>query len=254
MNVSVAGGGDASARQTLQWQTVGPHVPVESEHGILDMLMPNKKKERGMIRDAGDRHKKISKNCKQVGMHLTQALSLRRQYMRHLNPRLGMKELGLGRDYDILRSATLFEAAVETYVRHCNIQFLTEAQQKASVPKGTKTPPTPDFMLLEPTLLSTSPQNQPTQIHWIEAKMFYGASSITNGSRCAAGQILATAEKYVRLYGAGAMVFMFGCGKEMAEWLLQRGVVALDAHPLDLRRVEKHQRSWCANKSGLILP
>jgi len=253
---------ESAGKQTLQWQTIHPPVPIQSEERIVKTLIRWKEKERGMMRNAGDRYKEVARKCKQVGMHLSQALSLRRQHMHHLNPNLRMTALGLGKDEDIRQSAALFESAVESYMNQCSISFLTEAQQKAALPQGTKSPPTPDFMLLEPTLLSTmtplhhgqTPTVNEFVVHWVEAKMFYGASSIANDSESAVGRILATSEKYVNLYGTGAMVFMYGCGKELAEWLLQRGVVALDAHPLDLRRVKQHQRTWCANKSGMILP
>lgn len=253
----------AGKQPTLQWQTTHPRVPMEIEKKLLSTLVKWKEKERGMILNAGDRYKTIRKKCKQVGsISLSQALSLRRQQMKHLNPNLRMTALGLGQEQDIRKSAELFEKAVERYMRQCNLTFVTEAQQRASLPKGGKSPPTPDFVLMEPTVLSSMVAVQASQkpimeqhtIKWVEAKMYYGASCLAFDSESAVGTILGTAERYVNLYGTGAMVFMYGCGQEMAQWLLQRGVVALDAHPLDLRNVEKHQRTWCANKSGIILP
>lgn len=215
-----------------------------------------------MMRNAGDRYKEIAAKCRHVNMRLEQALSMRRQHMHHLNPYKRMTSLGLGKEEDIRESAALFEACVESYMRKCRVKFLTEQEQKASLPSGVPHQPSPDFMLLEPTLLSTciplynnqKPQVNEYVIHWVEVKMFYGASSLAMNSKSAVGNILEKAQKYVGLYGTGAMVFMYGCGKEMAEWLLERGVVALDAHPLDVRQVESHQRTWCANKSGMILP
>ena len=253
----------SACKQTLHWHTIHPHVPIQYEKKLLKILIRSKAKERGMIRNAGDRYKEIATKSTQVGMQLSQALSLRRQHMQHLNPGTRMRSLGLGKEVDINRSAALFESSVRAYMKQCSIRFLTESQQKAKLARGSNTsPPTPDFKLLEPTLLTTTILLQPNQkpqgrefvIHWVEAKMFYGASTIAKGSKSAVGRILSTAEKYVNAYGTGAMVFMYGCGKELAEWLLELGVVALDAHPLDLRPVEKHQRTWCSNKSGLILP
>jgi hypothetical protein len=179
-----------------------------------------------------------------------------------MNPGLRMRTLGLGNEEDIRQSAALFETSVESYMTQCNVPFLTEKHQKQRLPKGVPSPATPDFLLLEPTLLSTIMPSYPGQepetseyvIHWVEAKMFYGASTIARDSESAVGRLLATSEKYCKLYGTGAMVFMYGCGKELAQWLLQLGVVALDAHPLDLRQVKNHQRTWCANENGLILP
>ena len=84
--------------------------------------------------------------------------------------------------------------------------------------------------------------------------MFYGASTIANDNKSAVGRILSTATRYTEKYGTGAMVFMQGCGEKLAQGLLELGVVALDAHPVDLQPVERHQRTWCANENGLILP
>lgn len=214
-----------------------------------------------MIKSAGNRYKEIARKCKKP-MQLPQALSLRQQHIQHMNPGFRMRTLGLGNEEDIRQSADLFETSVESYMMQCNVPFLTEKHQKQRLPKGVPTPATPDFLLLEPTLLSTIMPSYPGQepepseyvIHWVEAKMFYGASTIARDSESAVGRLLATSEKYCKLYGTGAMVFMYGCGKELAQWLLQLGVVALDAHPLDLQQVKKHQRTWCANANGLILP
>ena len=252
----------ANTTAILQWQTRHSHVPIQSEERIVNILIKWKNRERGMMRNAGNRYQEIERACRQVHMQLSQALSLRRQHMKHLNPHLGMTALGLGKEEDIRKSAALFESAVESYLNQCNITFLTEIQQKALLPKGAKHPPSPDFMLGQPTLLSTcTPVQHGRQnvvkdfvIYWVEVKMFYAASTLAVNSKSAVGCILAKASKYVSLYGTGAMVFMYGCGKEMADMLLEVGVVALDAHPLDVRNVEAHQQTWCANKSGMILP
>lgn len=211
-----------------------------------------------------ERYKEISAKCQEVDMQLSQALSLRRQYIKHLNPKTQMTALGLGKSTDIRISAAKFESVVADYLRKCGVEFLSERQQKRSIPKGQPHPPSPDFMFPAPTLLhsavprqnddSKPPQVQEIVIHWLEVKMFYGASCIAVDSASAVGTVLATAQKYVNLYGGGAMVFMYGCGEKMAELLWERGVLALDASPLDVSRVEKHQRTWCANKNGLILP
>ena len=93
----------------------------------------------------------------------------------------------------------------------------------------------------------------PIPIFWIEAKMFYGASTVPHSTPNAVGCILPKARDYVSLYGSGAMVFMYGCGKELARQLREVGVVALDGRGLDLTRVERQQRRWCADGWGNIL-
>ena len=92
-----------------------------------------------------------------------------------------------------------------------------------------------------------------TQIHWIEAKMCYGASTIPTNTPNAVGAILPKMKEYVSLYGTGAIVFMYGCGDVLATQLLELGVVALDGRGLDVRIVEEFQRGWCADSRGTIL-
>ena len=83
-------------------------------------------------------------------------------------------------------------------------------------------------------------------------KMFYGASSIPKNTPNAIGCVIPKMESYVSLYGTGAIVFMYGCGSQLAAQLLEVGVIALDGRCLDLSRVEKHQKKWCG-KLGEIL-
>ena len=87
--------------------------------------------------------------------------------------------------------------------------------------------------------------------------MFYGASSIEPDNRSAVGCLLETVRKYVRVYGPGAMVFMHGYGDRLAESLLEEGVLCVDCgdgRVIDLEAVEEHQRTWCADRHGNILP
>ena len=94
-------------------------------------------------------------------------------------------------------------------------------------------------------------------INWIEAKMYYGASSIPHGSRGAVGTVLATGSKYVDAYGPGAFLFMMGCGDRLASDLAKIGVAVLDCNnngQISLNDVRAHQRTWCGNDKGHILP
>ena len=93
-------------------------------------------------------------------------------------------------------------------------------------------------------------------IHWIEAKMFYGASSIPHGSKGAVGTVLARAQKYVDNFGEGAIIFMMGCGDKLAAELNDIGVSVLDCsgNTVSLDSVHDHQRMWCADEKGRILP
>ena len=161
-------------------------------------------------------------------------------------------------------------------------QSITPTMKRSGI--VVKQPPTPDFMILighsvllsytniissgtttpyynSSTTLSSSSSDEksvpssscPIAIHWIEVKMFYGASTIPSGTSNAVGCILPKVKQYVALYGTGAIVFMYGCGVTLAEQLLNAGVVALDGRCLDLDRVEKHQKRWCADSWGNIL-
>eukprot|EP00978_Attheya_sp_CCMP212_P023528 scaffold72368_cov61-Attheya_sp.AAC.1 len=274
----------------LVWQSPKISVPVEAEEALLPVLLHWKgSSERGMMANQPQfRLPKIRKACRDVNppMDLIQALSLRRHHMKLLNPYTSMTALGLGNPNDIKEAAELFEHSVANYLTACNISFKTEHDQKKahiSTPyqKGKKTqskgfvpqPPTPDFLLSTParlekqlivqTTTSTKRKDQPpkvmetlasVQVNWIEAKMFFGASTIPDGTTNAVGAILKTASKYRSLYGPGAFCFSYGCGEQLEERLRELDIVVLDAHPLDLTPVETHQRRWCGDTNGLILP
>ena len=122
---------------------------------------------------------------------------------------------------------------------------------------GTSSEARKPLLLLE-SVLTYIPLTFPT-LAGIEAKMFYGASTIPSDGKSAVGTLLATAQKYVRFHGPGAMVFMQGFGDRLADQLLELGVLPLDCSAtasttVSLQQVEQHQRTWCANTDGIILP
>lgn len=112
----------------------------------------------------------------------------------------------------------------------------------------------------------------------IEIKMFYGAGTIPPDNKSAVGNILTTARKYVRVHGPGAMVFLYGFSDQLGQQLEELGVIPLDCNhyylhdyyknndkpdhdgidpyegAINLEAVIAHQRSWCANRDGEILP
>ena len=126
------------------------------------------------------------------------------------------------------------------------------------------------------------------KVCWIDAKMFYGASTIRHDDKSAVGCLLSTARKYNAVFGPGAFVFMLGYGDQLARELEQEGAMALDCssgsgsssssggrgrggHDDDddednddednddddrvlLQPVQDHQRTWCADKHGHIWP
>jgi hypothetical protein len=242
----------------LHW---GPpyNIPsVEAEEALLPLLLQYGEKERGMMyKQHYPRIKAIQNACKQHKIHLDQALSMRRTHMMLLNPNIpDISRLGLGQLQDIRQSADLFEEAVASYLRRNGIRFYTENEQKSMARrKGQRLPPTPDFLLQESIILkSSSSSSSPQRIHWIEAKMFYAASTIPDGSKNAVGCLLQTARRYVETHGPGAFVFSFGYGARIKSVLEAEGVFVLDSKPLNLKQMREHQRSWCANNRGQILP
>jgi hypothetical protein len=93
-------------------------------------------------------------------------------------------------------------------------------------------------------------------IHWCDAKMMYGSSTIPQNNKCAVGKILRTAQKYVKWFGPGALCFMHGCGESLAAELAAIGVMALDCssrQAVNIDAVEKHQRTWCGDRNGNIV-
>lgn len=158
------------------------------------------------------------------------------------------------------------EEQKEKFYKRCNSN-----SGRGSNKKILKMPPTPDFLLhstiqiVKTDARRSYNNNKNNQHHsnnskmsfdvnWIDAKMFYGASTIHAGTKNAVGSLLGTAKKYVASYGQGAFVFYNGYGDELEKLLLKEGVMVLDASPLDLRQVTTHQRKWCGNNKGEILP
>eukprot|EP00536_Pseudo-nitzschia_multiseries_P007227 jgi/Psemu1/256064/estExt_Genewise1Plus.C_1670017 len=245
------------------------YISLSQEERMVEfMFKRNGKGERGMMKGKPafllTKYKKL---MRELGMSLPQVLSLRRHHIKRLNPSKSMTQLGLGTFDVINESARLFEVAVEDFLKRCWIDYMTEHEQrqKAKDDEVTLTV-TPDFLLRKPVLLrkvrmkknnrkTTVPPEERT-IHWIEAKMYYGASSIPHGSSGAVGSVLAQAQKYVDHFGEGAFLFMMGCGQQLAADLNGIGVSVLDCsgNTVALDKVHDHQRTWCANEQGQILP
>jgi hypothetical protein len=91
-------------------------------------------------------------------------------------------------------------------------------------------------------------------IHWIEAKHYFGCSTIPMDGKSAVGKLHAVVDKYVAAYGPGAIVLCEGCGEWLAAELESRGALVLDALPLDLSRVQQQMSTWCAGPAGELLP
>lgn len=171
--------------------------------------------------------------------------------------------------------------------------YYNEEYQRAHItahrPPNGPTPCTPDFLLKEPLRIKVfcwdSKKNRrvlrehsvhctlfsktivvhilvfsvvtASRFSGIEAKMFYAASTIPQNNKSAVGCLHRTASKYVRHFGTGAIIFMQGYGDRIGDELLAMGALPLDCSGslnVLLETVEAHQRTWCADQKGNILP
>ncbi|KAL3919763.1 MAG: hypothetical protein SGARI_007122 [Bacillariaceae sp.] len=191
-------------------------------------------RERGML------HRKpsfvVEKFCAEMqriapSMTLPSLCSLRRHHIKlFCGNDMTMTQCGLGNVSDINKSARLFELAISKFLKSQGIQFRTEKQLKKEQQKvHGRVVATPDFSFATPVELkmgnstTTKTSISTTSIHWMEVKMYYGASTIPAGSAGAVSTLMATAQKYVTMFGNGAMVFMQGCGDSLAKDLLNQG-------------------------------
>jgi hypothetical protein len=251
----------------LRWPTsrIVKYVPLQQEKQMVDILMKrNGRKERGMMNRLPE--SVINKiygamNQHAPAMSFDQVCSLRRHHMKLLNPKRSMPQLQLGAEKDISESARLFEQAVEEYIRREQIPFQTEQHGKSQQHRTA----TPDFLFHEhPIILHEVQRDKVVEeeksiIHWMEVKMYYGASTIPqHGCEGVVGKVLVQAEKYVKSFGPGVMVFMMGCGDQLAAELNEIGVAVVDCcvdnAPVNLQHVRHHLKSWCANSKGDIMP
>ena len=184
-------------QKVLWWFSPAHYTPLAVEESMIHVLVRWKKKERGMIRDQPHfRLQQIRKLCRSTGVHLPAALSLRRHHMKRYNPHLSLSQLRLGNQQDIRESAAYFEQAVEETLRQKKIAFWTEGEHKSHIQKNRKDgesfPPTPDFILKNEIRVKKFTKHrgkktvtEENSICWVEAKMFYGASTIEHDNKSA---------------------------------------------------------------------
>ena len=229
-------------------------MPVREEEAMIAEVIRWGEGERGMMKDQPEwRIPRLQEACRRNGMSVIQACSLRRHHLKRLNPFMTMQQLKLGSFDDIREAAEIFENTVAHFLRENHVPYIGEKEQKRRKISAY----TPDFLMREPIELQWRNNNfssQPHKTFWIEAKMFYGASSIPDGEKSAVGNILGTARKYTNAFGPGVMVFSCGCGSRLAGQLRELGVIAVDADSLDLSPLIAHQSKWCGAKNGMILP
>ena len=244
----------------LDWGRCHRPIPIEVEQKLLSLLMQYGKQEHGMFKNQKPhRIRRIKQACYDNGMRLDQALSLRRHHIQVFNPYKPMPRLGLGSDQNIHNAATIFEEVVSKFLSQSGIEFWDEEEQRNQHKERCKQdpkvnmPPTPDFLF--PSSVHILKNGIQSEINWIDAKMFYGASTIEKSNN-AVGSLHKKAKKYVDKFGRGAFIFYNGYGDGLEALLLEENVILLDAFasPVELRCVFEHQQTWCANNDGEILP
>jgi hypothetical protein len=139
----------------LLWNTTAAPVSLELEMELIDVLIPFKRRERGMYCNQPEhRIRKLRRICESKHVNIRVALSLRRHHMKRLNPNLSLAQLQLGTENEVRESARLFEVAVQQFLVRHDIAFYSEEQQKAHIREhrrpGQPFPPTPDFVLQQP--------------------------------------------------------------------------------------------------------
>lgn len=176
----------------LWWHSAAPHVPLAAEEDMVKVILRWGKKERGMLRNQPPfRLREIRAQCQCTGMQIAQVCSLRRHHMSFLNPYKSKEALGLGKLGDIRAAADLFENVIASFLRRKDILYYSEEEQKEQFRQsnpGELLRGTPDFKMKEAVQLkvySVSKQNGNRQriqsertIYWLEAKMFFGASTM----------------------------------------------------------------------------
>ena len=232
-------------------------VQTQSEERMIACLIQYGKNERGMMCSQNRKRINFIKiKCSQYGMNLLAALSLRRHHIKEMNPYLPHSTLGLGSDLNIRAAAEVFERTIQEYLEKHNIPFESELKQKQRLQaENQPMVATPDFWFPLPVTLHLSDTLESVNIHWLEVKMFYGADTIVVDSKSAVGCILPKCQTYKQLYGPGAIVFLQGCGENLAQALGRMDVRALDPDPdVKLTPLWTQMRTWCADSQGNILP
>jgi len=249
---------------SLYWLNNYPIVTNDAESALLLRLLPYGKIERGMMKDHPIyRVQQIAECSNEHDFKLEQALSLRRYHICLLNPNAHSINLGLGSEKEIYGTAKCLKSAVSTYLQKSNVTYAMKDESFEEATRGENMVYTPDFFLTHPVNLAIDqPSNgfssftEQAKINWIEVKMCCGVSIAPSDSTMpySLGNILPTARQLVKMYGPGAFVFAYGCGASLRCPLRDIGVLVLDSNPLDLTEMHCHQKTWCADKEGAILP
>ncbi|CAB9515590.1 expressed unknown protein [Seminavis robusta] len=228
------------------------------------------------------RHRKeeIAAACARHGMTMHQALSLRRTMLRSFKGGMGRvtHSSSMGGAKGQQQAATLFEKAVEAYLRTTTVGyqdvFLTEAELLAEMKAGRRRRgPTPDILFTRPVSINghlvkwvslgrksrstahTVVSQQYLQLHslrpfsshmeliydvQIDAKLFYASAMYAHNSKLPNGKLQAMAQRFNEHFG-GKGAFVFGQGFCVDLKKSVTGALLLDATPLDLTDLNAFQ-------------
>jgi hypothetical protein len=156
---------DTEQPQELWWRCEVDPIPIATEKILVDVLLPNGEREKGMMREKPKSFlKRIKGVCQQHGVDMSTACSLRRHHIKKYNMNKTMSSLRLGPESHINAAAAIFEEVVAEFLRKEQIDFYDEQEQRAFInkklPQGRRYPVTPDFILKQPVLLRTYRQNE----------------------------------------------------------------------------------------------
>eukprot|EP00797_Seminavis_robusta_P032429 Sro725_g193370.1 n/a (222) ;mRNA; r:41508-42380 len=189
------------------------------------------------------RHRKeeIAAACARHGMTMHQALSLRRTMLRSFKGGMGRvtHSSSMGGAKGQQQAATLFEKAVEAYLRTTTVGyqdvFLTEAELLAEMKAGRRRRgPTPDILFTRPVSINGH------LVKWIDAKLFYASAMYAHNSKLPNGKLQAMAQRFNEHFG-GKGAFVFGQGFCVDLKKSVTGALLLDATPLDLTDLNAFQ-------------
>lgn len=253
----------------LCWRQNKTTLTLGKEKTLLRSLLRNKKKECGCLFQQHENNiNKIRHLCETHQVPILTAASLRRHHILK-NHRGKFYLANLGTDQQIREAASLVESTVKLALVDIDgepIPYWNEEEQKANYRNTIKSEldplqgPTPDVLFKKAVTLRLETEDgdiTERTVYWLEIKMFYGAASLPWDSTAGAiGGLQRMAEKYTRLFGTGAVFFWNGCAQELEKKFKHLGVVVLDntCGMVDASTVEAHQRTWCANENGEILP
>ena len=150
------------------------------------------------------RQTEISTMCASLGIHVKQAMGLRRAAYKSATPWKFE-----GNEAKTLAAGEAFEADVQAFLSARGILFQTQQQQAAawasSDSKGCLGP-TPDFIICSPLSINGSP------VKWIEVKSFYGAGIVSSIKDWMPHiKISKQIDKYISTFGPhGAVILRYG--------------------------------------------